>query len=335
MDYSKSKMIAVLKFIGVFVFAVIIIVICFGFLGRDTKPEHGFTFSTLHANELGLDVHEVYETMLSTMDIDNLRIPVYWSRIENESGIYDFSELDYLMQRAQEENIDVTLAIGVKVPRWPECFIPSWVNVNDQVQYKQDVFEMLTSIVNRYKDHEALERWQVENEPFFPFGECPTPNTKLFKEEIELVRSLDHNHQIQSTASGEHAFWFLRASNVDVLGVSLYRKVWNESMGTFTFPYQPIIYITQNVLANMITDKVIISELQMEPWIPDSDVGVENRIEELYSLFDENDVLSNYNFAKKAGTGEIYFWGIEWWYFMKEHARPELWEAGANLINSN
>jgi hypothetical protein len=324
-----------------YIYAVVIIIlttvcaiVVFSFLNHEENPKLGVSFSTYYSQYLGFDPLEVYDAVLNEMDIDVIRIPVYWSQIESADNQYDFSSLDYIMQRAQEENIEVTLAIGAKVPRWPECFVPSWITDTGSDEYKSQLFSMLETVVNRYKDNTALSRWQVENEPFFPFGECATPNPNLFKQELDLVRKLDAFHEIQSTASGEHALWFLRTRNIDILGVSLYREVWNDQVGAMAFPYQPIIYILQSALADILTDKVVISELQMEPWLHEDIHSTQMSITELSNLFSAEDAMDNYYFAKKIGASEIYFWGVEWWYFLKINGFDGLWQQGIEIINN-
>ena len=67
------------------------------------------------------------------------------------------------------------------------------------------MFRYVNTVVERYKNHEALEIWQVENEPFirFRFGECNNFDKEATLEEIDLVRSIDDKHKILITDSGE------------------------------------------------------------------------------------------------------------------------------------
>lgn len=37
---------------------------------------------------------------------------------------------------------------------------------------------------------------------------------------------------------------------------------------------------------------------------------------------------NNLEFAKRAGFDEIYIWGVEWWYWLKEEkANSEFWDS--------
>jgi hypothetical protein len=38
-------------------------------------------------------------------------------------------------------------------------------------------------------------------------------------------------------------------------------------------------------------------------------------------------ILTNMDFAKKSGFSEVYLWGVEWWYYMKErHNDSTYWD---------
>lgn len=330
-----SKFRRLVQWTSVIIIGIIFIFFAINALTYERDPKLGVSFSTQYSEYLGLDSYEVYEAVINEMNISQIRIPIYWDEIQETQEQYDFSKIDYIMDRAEQEDINVTLAIGLKVPRWPECFVPDWTEPQSQAELKQSFFSMMYTVVSRYKDHPALERWQVENEPFFPFGECPLPQPSWYYQEIDYVRMLDPYHEIQSTTSGEQSLWFLRVRGIDVLGVSLYREVWNNTIGTFVFPHAPIIYSIQRMLIEPFVDSIIISELQMEPWIPEYINGVDFSIEDLYAMFPVEDMEQSFYFAKLTGVDEIDLWGVEWWYYMKEHGESRLWEKGKEFFSSS
>ena len=44
-------------------------------------------------------------------------------------------------------------------------------------------------------------------------------------------------------------------------------------------------------------------------------------------------INDNIEFAKKTGMKEIYVWGVEWWYWMKEKQnQPEIWSEAKKLF---
>ncbi|PIX62616.1 hypothetical protein CO057_02605 [Candidatus Uhrbacteria bacterium CG_4_9_14_0_2_um_filter_41_50] len=324
-------------FIGIFAALIIMLALISVFalfIFRSHNLEYGATFSPKYAQYLGLDWQTVFKDSVSDLEIHKYRIPVYWSDIEYADDQYDFERLDWIMNYAEENNLLITLAIGVKVPRWPECYAPSWADSFTDYNFDKSAIDFLAVIVNRYKDYESLERWQVENEPYFPFGECRAPSPERILSEITVVNNLDGNHPIQQTTSGEQSFWALQTSDTDVLGVSLYREAWSYATGEFVFPFSPMFYSVQRVLAEMFVDKVIISELQAEPWL--SSTTFENTtesIDDYYNRFSAEDLVTNIRFAKRTGAREVYFWGIEWWYYLKDRGDTRLWEAGSQIIN--
>ena len=172
------------RFIFLFVAVVLLTslfgVFLYGWLIPKPEPIYGATFSQTYADYLELDWKETYIAVLDELEIKYIRIPIYWSSVESVEHEYNFSDIDWMMQEAQARDVKVTLVTGMKVPRWPECFIPDWALQNSQQDYHEDVLRLIEITVNRYKDHPALYRWQVENEPFFPFGVCPPADTDRF-----------------------------------------------------------------------------------------------------------------------------------------------------------
>ena len=132
----------------------------------------GVSFTPDYARYLQLDEKKVFDSIINDWGFKFVRIPVQWNSVEKEQGKFDFSETDYFMKEAEKKEVRVILAIGQKTPRWPECHVPDWSLRLDEKQYVDGLNNYITQTVNRYKDHVALEMWQVENEPFLPFGIC-------------------------------------------------------------------------------------------------------------------------------------------------------------------
>ena len=151
------------------------------------ETKFGITFSSLYTTQLGLNVKETYQALVDELGVRTVRLPVYWSQIEQESGRFDWEEMDWLVDYSKEHEVALTLVVGAKVPRWPECFIPDWAEKLSSADRQKAVLSFLETTVNRYKTVSVVERWQVENEPFFPFGECPKLSPKQFLERVDLV----------------------------------------------------------------------------------------------------------------------------------------------------
>jgi hypothetical protein len=206
------------------------------FLYRPTVQEHltyGVTFSPKYSKWLGQDWKQAYTKILDDLEVRNIRIMAYWDEIEKEPGVYDFSEIEWQVQEAEKRNTKVLLSMGRKVPRFPECFEPNWWKDLKDPQVKRDaVDEYLTKTVQQLKGYKTITRWQVENEPFFPFGDCEKIEFDDVKREVALVRSLD-KRPILVQDSGEGGFWFPSYSLGDYLGISMYRKIWYDFWGVF------------------------------------------------------------------------------------------------------
>ena len=110
---------------------VIVVVVAVGWILVASVPiqkpkAYGITFSVFYAEEFGLNWQETFVSILDDLGIRHLRIPAYWNDIEKHDGVFDFTNLDWQITEAGKRNVDVVLALGKKLPRWPECHIPEW-----------------------------------------------------------------------------------------------------------------------------------------------------------------------------------------------------------------
>jgi len=263
-----------------------------------------------------------------------IRLPVYWNETEKVKGEYDWKETDYFMNEAALRGAKITLVLGQKVPRWPECHIPDFARAELGTDaYADDLVHFVQITVERYKDHPALLRYQVENEPLFPFGLCPPPDLNLLNREIEVVRSLDPNHEIQLTVSGESESWLDLAKTADVIGVSLYRVVWNRTIGPIVYPHSAAWYSVQRQTIALWVKNSIISELQAEPWF---DAGViPSNLDDAYTAFPADRLRDHVAFAKRTGFSEVYLWGVEWWYYLRTHGDSRLFDEARSIFRSS
>lgn len=289
----------------------------------------GATFSTIYAKDLGLDWKEAYVAALDDLGIRLLRLPAYWNRIEPEPDVFDFSDLDWQLDQANRRGAKVILAVGRKLPRWPECHVPRWaVGMNEDLVQTR-ILGMIEKVVSRYAKNSAVTAWQVENEPFFDFGECPPADVDFLKKEIALVRSLD-DRPIVISESGELSTWVRAGSLADILGVSTYRIVWSRFTGYFYWPITPRVYRDRAAAVAPLTEKVIITELQGEPWTTQPIISMP--IAQQLKLMNPDRLRTNVVFARKIGFSEAYLWGVEWWYWLKRQGRPGMWEAAKTMF---
>jgi hypothetical protein len=68
--------------------------------------------------------------IFSDLKIRHIRLVSYWKDIETSPGEYDFSKLDWQFDMANKYGAKVSLAMGMRQPRWPECHEPSWIHVD-------------------------------------------------------------------------------------------------------------------------------------------------------------------------------------------------------------
>jgi len=291
--------------------------------GTSADIRWGAAFSKNFANDLGLNWRETYLAILDDLKVKYLRLPVYWPDIEPQKNNYVFSDYDWMLKEAEKRNVKLVLVIGRKLPRWPECHEPEWIKSQDSRLKTQDLLKYIKVVVNRYKENPALYVWQVENEPFLDFGECPKLDVEFLDKEIDLVRSLDSKHQILVTDSGELGLWLKAAKRGDIFGTTIYRVVWSKYLGYIRYdlflPPQ-FFWLKANLARLFYPGKpIIVSELQAEPWKEEG--------------MDLKQFSKNIEFAKKVGFPEVYLWGTEWWYWLKvKHQDPSFWEFAKKIF---
>jgi hypothetical protein len=293
----------------------------------------GVNFSQKHAQLLGLDWKETYLAFLDDLKVKNLKVAAHWDLIEPDDGNFNFEDLDWQINEAEKRDTKILLAIGMKTPRWPECHIPDWAKGLDKTQQQEKVLKMLEKIVLKYKDSQTIKYWQVENEPFFPFGECPWVDKVFFKKEVDLVKSLDSlKRPIVVTDSGEGSLWITAARFGDIVGTTMYKRVWFRQIGIYVhYPFPPTFYWRKSkIIKKLFNKEVMVVELQAEPWGPKT--LYDSPIEEQKKTMNLEQFRENINFAKRTGLRGFYLWGSEWWYWLKTKQNDDsIWEEARKL----
>ncbi len=333
-DFGKKTMQILLYIFGSLLVLVIIFFIWINLpvSARKENVKVGVTFSNIYAEQIGLDWRQVYLAMLSELNIKDIRLPVYWDRVETGPGQYDFTDLDWQLQQAQAHGARVILVIGEKVPRWPECYVPKWVGVDEKdLTGKLLAFEV--EVINRYKDgHPEIIHWQVENEPFLGFGICGEVDPARLDAEIAQTRRLDSSRSIIVTDSGELSLWIKAASRADIFGTTMYREVYSAEMGHWRYPIGPNFFKAKQLLIRIFAKQknAIVIELQGEPWV--KGWTVDAPVDVQLASMNSSILMDNVEFAKKTGMDEIYVWGVEWWYWMKTNQNnATLWETAKSF----
>ena len=327
-----------LKFwIIIFVIIVVILIGAVYFLAYKPVPEritYGMSFNTMYAKELGLDWQETYDAILDDLGVKHLRLAAHWPMIEPQPGVYNFEELDYQINRAEESGADVILAVGRRLPRWPECHLPEWSKSLTWEEQKKEIRDYMEVVVNRYKDRSNIIHWQVENEPYlaaFAFDHCGELDEEFLMEEIELVRSLDATRPILVTDSGNLGTWIGAYKNGDAFGTSVYVYFWNPELGQFKSILPPWWYRFKDGLLTVFygPKPTYLIELAAEPWLVEPVVNVD--LETQYSRMNLEKINELIDYAEETRYDKQYLWGAEWWYWLLLQGENQIWERGKEL----
>jgi beta-galactosidase GanA len=312
-----------LGFLVVFAVLVLMTYLFFGRGGEASKITWGASFDAAYAESLGLDWKKTYLSLLDEVGVDHLRLVAFWNTVEPQEDRFDFSALDFQMTEARKRSVSVILAIGRRLPRWPECHIPDWAADLSEKEQQEEVTELIAAVVKRYRESPSLEFWQVENEPFVRFfGECPKLDRSFLRSEVESVTALDPAHPVLLTDSGEISTWFGVSGVAEKLGISMYRMVYDEQYIKRYISYR--LFFPQwyyRIKANFYQKigrlkTVFVSELQAEPW--GTKPLTEMSKEEQYVSLSPDQLRANLDFARSTGFDRFYLWGAEWWFYARE-----------------
>ena len=236
------KTIKKIKYFYVFliIFLFLIFLLSRGCIYDKKDLSYGVTFSLKQAESLGLDWKETYVSILDDLKVKKIRLAAYWDEIEKEKDNYSWEDLDWQIEKASEAGTEIILAVGGRLPRWPECHFPKWIENVSQKEKGGQLLEYIELTINRYKNNKNIIAWQVENEPFLiNFGECPKLDKGLLDKEIALVKSLD-NRPIVVTDSGELSAWIPAARRADIFGTTMYRDTYSKLLRSYVhYPIEP------------------------------------------------------------------------------------------------
>ncbi|MBU0649541.1 endo-1,4-beta-xylanase, partial [Patescibacteria group bacterium] len=295
--------------------------------------EYGVTFSKKQAEDLGLDWKKVYLSIFDDLGVKKIRLPAYWNEIEKQEGNYSWEDFDWQINQASERQAEIVLAVGARLPRWPECHFPDWTKGRLKAQIENKTLDYISKVIERYKNNKQIAAWQIENEPFLShFGDCPKFDSKFLDQEIMLARSLD-SRPIIITDSGELSFWVSAAKRADIFGTTMYRDTYSIFFQHYIhYPITPAFFRFKKNLANLFANPKswIVIEMQAEPWGPKAYQNLSqadrDRTMEIGKF---KDMIE---FGGQTGFREFYLWGVEWWYWELKQGRPEMWQFAKTLF---
>lgn len=320
---------------ALFLSAGFLIISWYGFQKERQDAVFGVTFSTVMARQLGFEPKEIFNAIADYLKVRKVRLPVYWSDIESKRGEFNFAEYDYFFDKSEAEGIKLLVVLGKKLPRWPECHIPTWAYVLSEKERQEALENMIKKVVEHYRSSTSIEAWQIENEPFFKYGVfCAEDvlSAESIEREVKIIKSLDTRPVVISD-SGELGFWFKAAKYGDILGITMYRQIWNKYLGIVKYPMGPGYFrLKAELLGRFFGPKqVTVVELQAEPWSPGLLPGTDFALQQ--KLMNVEQLRSVVSYARRTGFDTFYLWGAEWWYWMKERQNgPAIWNEAKKLF---
>jgi hypothetical protein len=310
--------------------------------GRNKPVNVGTTFVPDYARYFGLDPKETYAAFLNDLGVKRVRLVSYWENIEPVQGKYNFDELDWQFRMAEEKGVKVSLALGLRQPRWPECHKPAWAEKLLSDNWQQPLYNFIGAVVNRYKTSPALESYQLENEYFLKaFGICTNFDRDRLVHEFNLVKALDPHHTLVVSMSNNAIGTPIGEPTPDMWAISVYKRVWDKTITRRYFEYPiPAWYYAFRAGFTLISrgHDSFIHELQAEAWTPDTIGGMfETPLIEQDKSMNPEILKNRIEYGRATGMKTMDLWGAEWWYWRKvKHNDPGLWNtAKAEIAKIN
>ena len=179
-----------------------------------SPPLVGFSFSPA-ALPAGANPEEALAQLLTALQPDLVRLPVYWGAVAPTETSLDYTAVDRMIKSIQAHNAvkgsrhtEVVLVVGARNLVTPEVHVPDWLDTRDvrrlDTLLKTPSYRRyLESTFGRYASLSVLRAWQVENEPLdnaridrLTNGTVPA---SLIRSEVDLLRSIDLVHEVVVT----------------------------------------------------------------------------------------------------------------------------------------
>ena len=291
----------------------------------------GTSFIPQYAEYLGVEPQETMDSLID-IGVRHFRLVSYWNDIESQQGTYDFSRLDWQFKKAEAAQAKVSLSIGLRQPRWPECHTPEWAKDKPQDDWQPQLEKFIAAVVERYKDSPSLATYQLENEYFLKgFGECSNYDRGRLISEYNLVKSLDTKHPVIISRSNNAQGIPVNEPKPDVYAISIYKRVWDAGVTKryMEYPFPAWYYGFLGGWQKLHDGReMIIHELQAEAWAPNYQTLKDINLEEQNKSLDAKRLENRFDYGKATGMREMYLWGSEYWYYRyKVLDDPSLWNV--------
>lgn len=283
-----------------------------------------------YAQAMGLDWKEAFTRMCMELPFKRLRLMTYWDTVEPTRGHYDLKVITWQLKTAAKYRKHVSLCLGMRQPRWPECHEPAWAKKLSQTERHKALYKLLEKIVEQYKDDPTIESWQLENEALNRgIGECTDYDRARLRHEFELVKRLDPKRPIIMSTSDSFGLP-LRRPRPDIVGVSIYKTQWRN--GRYYQSWTPAIWYRLRawLVRALVRRPVIIHELQTEPWGPKATAQLS--LKEQNRSMNAEKLEQMLRYAQKTRIDHVDLWGVEWWYWLgSKHNDWSCWQVVVKL----
>jgi hypothetical protein len=306
---------------------------------KDQPMKWGVSFVPDYAQSLGVDPQANLDSLLG-IGVKHLRLVSYWSDMEQTPGNYDFSQLDWQFKKAEAHGAKISLAVGLRQPRWPECHAPNWVDINQpDSQWEPQLEQFIQKVVDRYKNSPSLESYQLENEYMLHgFGICTNFDRQRLVREYNLVKQADPHHIVIVSRSNNALGIPIGQPTPDGYAISVYKRVWDARITHRYLEYPPPAWF-YGALAGLqkLHDgrDMIIHEMQAEAWAPNNKSLTEISLAEQNKSLNAHRLDQRFDYAQDTGMREAYLWGSEYWYYRLTVLHdPSLWQVAKEHFNA-
>ena len=314
--------------------------------------ELGVNFSHRHAAWLGLDPDRLYRSLLDELGVRRVRISVYWDEVALAPDRLAFQPVRRWLDPLQERGARALVSVGLKAQRWPEFYPPHWLTEEAPLPHGAHIEEhprvvahlllLLERLTAFLADYDAVEGWQVENEPFLPSMRHTVGwrfSPALLQREIEVVRGSDPRRRpIVVNHSSQNCFdtrWQAVRALADLPAENVYtrkpnRWPWPRYFNAYALgPLAPPL-ARYAAAARAAGTALWVTELQAEPW---ERTDVHALAPEQIGSVSPARIQANLRLVRRAGIPRVYLWGAEWWRFTAErHGDTRYWELGRRLL---
>ena len=279
----------------------------------------GTTYSHRFAQFLQLDPIQSLHAIIA-LKFDIIRLACYWDEIQKDSKTYDFSTIKQLLDICEKNNQKVILTVGMKAPRYPEFYIPSFLQSNNPQKVLPECLLFIEKTIRELDGYSCIHYWQVENEPLdevWPLKQCIEIDD--LKKEIDLVRILDSKRKIivnfWGNSNNVEETIKLTVSLTDIVGLDIYyRQFLRKIIGRAQYCGPSLSDNSFKNLCELSSKPIWITELQAEPWESGPIAYKQDKTKSMSPEILKNNFLK----AKALNPKAILFWGSEYWLWRKQ-----------------